>query len=248
MKNYYLVTACEKEKYNRLNNVLQATTTPVYLNHDATVVKYWGKLTDVFPDFQFILVDRKTDEPVGCGHSIPIAFKGNFSSLPHGGLDWGLESGFLDHNAGLQPNVQSALFITISQSHLGSGISYKMLEAMKSIGHEHELTALIAPVRPSLKCNFPLITMAEYCKWENANNYPYDPWIRVHVRAGGKILHPCNEAMVVRGTIDQWSEWTMLEFPGDGQYIVPGALEPIKIDHRLNVGLYVEPGIWILHQ
>ena len=56
------------------------------------------------------------------------------------------------------------------------------------------------------------------------------------------------EALSVKGTVAEWEEWTDMVFPDSGSYVVPGALQPITIDHERDQGLYVEPNLWVLHQ
>ena len=36
--------------------------------------------------------------------------------------------------------------------------------------------------------------------------------------------------------------------PESGRYVVPGALEPIEVDRERDVGLYVEPNVWMRHK
>lgn len=248
MSDFSVVTVKQGDAYQQLNDRLQVAQLPEFLNHDAVVVRYWDLLVERFPDYQFILVETATGEPVGRGHSISLRFDGDWSALPDGGLDWVLEKGFRDHDAGHQPNVQSAIFIVISRHHLGAGLSYRMLAAMRDIGRQRGFADLIAPVRPSSKSQYPLIPMEDYCQWKRIDGSPFDPWIRVHVQSGGVILHPCGEAMVVQDTAARWTDWTGLEFPGDGSYIVPGALVPISVDLNADEGSYVEPGIWVRHK
>jgi len=45
--------------------------------------------------------------------------------------------------------------------------------------------------------------MEEYIKWKDANNLQFDSWLRVHVRAGGKIVKVCSKAMLIPGTLAQ---------------------------------------------
>jgi hypothetical protein len=53
--------------------------------------------------------------------------------------------------------------------------------------------------------------------------------------------------MVVSGTAAEWEDWTAMSFPESGRYIVPGALVPVTIDRRRNLGRYVEPNVWMRH-
>ena len=90
--------------------------------------------------------------------------------------------------------------------------------------------------------------MEDYINWKNDDNYPFDNWLRVHLKAGGKIIKICSKSMFIPGTIDEWKEWTQLDFPGSGSHIIPGALNPISIYTEKNQGFYIEPNIWILHK
>ncbi len=248
MEEFNIITAREKERYQKLNGRLEPLKLPEFLNFDDVLVRYWSALEEQFPDYQYLLVSSSTGEPVARGRCIPLRFDEDWPALPEGGLDWALEKGFCDQQTGREPNMLSALFIVISKHHLGSGLSYHMLAAMREIGRQHGYAHLIAPVRPSMKSRYPLIPMAEYSRWKRADNSPLDPWIRVHVKSGGEILHPCSEAMAVEAKVARWTEWTGMEFPGDGSYIVPGGLVPLSVSHGNDRGSYVEPGVWVLHK
>jgi hypothetical protein len=56
------------------------------------------------------------------------------------------------------------------------------------------------------------------------------------------------ERPVSTGTVADWEGWTGIKFPETGQYVVPGALQPVEIDRERNVGRYEDPGIWMLHR
>ena len=44
------------------------------------------------------------------------------------------------------------------------------------------------------------------------------------------------------------AKWTGLRFPESGEYIVPGALNPVEIDCELDRGEYIEPNVWMAHK
>ena len=51
--------------------------------------------------------------------------------------------------------------------------------------------------------------------------------------------------MRIEGTVREWEEWTGMVFPDEGEYVVPGALVPVRFaDGR---GVYVEPNVWMRH-
>jgi hypothetical protein len=53
--------------------------------------------------------------------------------------------------------------------------------------------------------------------------------------------------MVVEATVIEWQEWTGMQFPESGEYVIANALAPIQIDHAMNLGRYIEPSVWVHH-
>ncbi|HLO34288.1 MAG TPA: hypothetical protein VK249_34400 [Anaerolineales bacterium] len=245
MSTYAVVTARENELFWELNNGMARAHGPAFLEHDSVVAEYWSHLDETFPDHQFCLVEQESGKAVGVGNSIPVAFESEWADLPARGLDWVLEKGFQDHTAGKTATIMSALYIEVAGSHRGQHLSSQMISVMRQIALSQGFRHLIAPVRPSLKSRYPLIAIEEYSRWQNSDGFPFDPWLRVHVQAGGKILHPCPSAMVVKGSRQQWTTWTGMDFPGEGNYTIPHGLVPFIVHG--SQGEYVEPGIWVLH-
>ena len=246
MSVYTVVTARESERFWELNNGMVRAGGPSFLEHDSKVAQFWSRLDATFPDNQFCLVEQESGKAVGVGNSIPLAFQDEWADLPAGGLDWVLEKGFQDRAAGRTATMMSALYVELAGSHRGQHLSSQMIAVMRQIALSQGFSHLIAPVRPSLKSRYPLIPMEEYSHWHNSDGFPFDPWLRVHVQAGGKILHPCASAMVVRASRQQWTTWTGMDFPGEGNYTIPHGLVPVIVNG--SEGVYIEPGIWVLHE
>ena len=118
---------------------------------------------------------------------------------------------------------------------------------MRSAAGRAGFADLVAPVRPSRKAEHPEVPMAEYVKWLRDDGLPYDPWLRVHVRAGGRIVRVCPASMVIPGSLAQWREWTGLPFDRSGPVVVPGALCPVQVSVEHDSAVYVEPNVWIRH-
>jgi hypothetical protein len=241
-----VVTGREKEKFKALIDTMESAEGPDFLVYDDALVKYWDRLNDEFPDYQFYLVDDANGKTAGVGRCIPLAYSGTWAELPDEGLDWALTKGFQDQAAGIAPNMISALYIEIAAPYRGQHLSSQMLGIMREIGRQNGFQYLIAPVRPSLKALYPLIQIDRYMEWKTSGNLPFDPWLRVHVRVGGKVLHPCHRAMTVKGTSREWAAWTGMDFPSDGEYVIPFGLVPVSV--KGEKGRYVEPGIWLLHE
>ena len=90
--------------------------------------------------------------------------------------------------------------------------------------------------------------MASYAVRTREDGLPLDPWLRVHVRAGGRIDRVAARSMVIPGTVEEWREWTGLPFDATGPVVVPGALAPVMCDAEHGTAVYVEPNVWVRHR
>lgn len=123
-----------------------------------------------------------------------------------------------------------------------------MVQAMRGIGQANGFKYLVAPVRPNQKSKYPLISIDDYIEWTNDEGLPFDAWLRVHAHLGAKIIKPCHQAMIIRGSRSEWEEWTGMKFPQSGEYVLPGGLNPMHINVEKDEGIYIEPNVWMVHQ
>jgi GNAT superfamily N-acetyltransferase len=214
---------------------------PEYNNHGDVLNRYWGRLTEELPEFQFHLVDG--DEPVARARSIPIHWDGSVGDLP-AGIDGAITRGFDEGGA----NVLCALLIAVPSSQQGRGRSRDALEAMLAIARAHGLSSLIAPVRPSWKERYPLMPIERYAAWRRDDGLPFDPWMRVHERLGADVLRPEPESLRITGAVEEWVSWTAMAFPESGEYVFPQGLAPLTVDRESDRGSYWEPNVWMLHR
>lgn len=219
---------------------------PEFLMHDATVNELWPHLFEVAPEHQFFVVDPASDAVVCVGNSIPFRWDRDPTSLPDG-IDGVLPLALEQHSAGVEPNTLCALQAIVVTAYQGQGHASVPVRAMADAARRAGLADLVAPVRPSWKHHFPLIAMHDYATWSRPDSLPFDPWFRVHARAGASFLQVCANSMRIIGTVREWAEWTGLEFPGSGSFVIPGALVPVEIDLECDQGVYVEPNYWMLH-
>lgn len=218
---------------------------PEFMFHDVYANTRWSYLSRVFQDFQLYLLNEK-EEPIAVGQTIPLVWNGTMPDLPVGWAD-SLVRGTNDYDAGRTANTLAALEISIQPEYRGQGVSYTMIKAIRALAQEKHLQAVIVAVRPSLKTHYPITPMERYAHWRRADGAPFDPWLRAHWRSGGEILKTAHPSMVVEGTVADWEEWTGMQFPDSGDYIIPFALAPIQIDVEIDVGRYVEANVWVHH-
>ena len=218
-----------------------------FMLNDPVGNRLWNKLFSVFPDYQFVLLDRD-DTILAIGNSLPFHFGKELDELPDTGWDWVMEKGFADKRAGLEPTLVSALAITIPEEHRAKRLSAVMVRHMVELTRRAGLSALVAPVRPNFKAKYPTVPIAKYVAWKDKEGLPFDPWLRVHVRLGGEIIKVCHHAMTIPGRVDQWERWAGMAFPESGSYVVPGALVPVHVDIEHDLAEYVEPNVWVVHR
>jgi hypothetical protein len=121
------------------------------------------------------------------------------------------------------------------------------LRAIKRLLQETRVKRFYAAVRPPTKARYPITPMAEFMTWQNEEGLPLDPWMRVHVRLGARIIKPCNHSQPLAGSVAQWEEWLDLPLPASGDYVGPGLLAPLHVDREANEAVCWEPNVWMEH-
>lgn len=250
MKNqskFRLITPKDFEDYHDGAGDIAEASWPEFMLHDHVANEYWHELFDRFEEYQFALLDTKTNRMAAMGNAVPFHWDLPIEQLPEGGWDWVFVKAVDDHKKGITPNIQSAIQVAIHPDYQNLGLSSQMVQIMRQIAKDKGFQNLVAPVRPSQKSTYPLTSIDDYITWTNDEGLPFDAWLRVHVRAGARIIKPCHEAMKISGTLAAWEEWTGMKFPQSGQYVIPGALNPITINLEKGEGVYIEPNVWMQH-
>lgn len=212
---------------------------PTYMHHNEPGGRYWLRLYEEHPDFQLGLLDG--DEVVAELHSVPTPWDGSDADLPSG-WDEAFTRAFESDRA---PKVLCALAISVLPERRGEQLASRMIQAMRDAVRTHGLRGLIAPVRPTLKARYPLTPIERFVEWRRADGTHFDPWIRTHERVGGEIIALAPRSMVIEAPVSDWEEWTGLQLPEDGRYVVEGMLAPLEV--RGGIGRHVEPNVWIRH-
>ncbi len=184
----------------------------------------WHHLSTDFAPFQLVLLDEAGDV-VGGANSAPLPWDGTDEDLPAGWDDQFLRS-VAALGSGEPAGALGALQITVRPDRQGHGYSGIILEAMRANARAHGLAAVIACVRPTHKERYPLTPIERYATWTRDDGLPFDPWIRLHVRLGGRIVRPSPASMTLRAPLADWAEWTGLVFPESGQLPADGRRGP----------------------
>ncbi len=218
---------------------------PEFMNHDPVAGQFWPRMSTTFPACQLIALDGGM--PVARVHAVPFVWAGTDDDLPDRGWDAIFERAFADHAAGSPPNAVSLIEARVAPAYQGRGLSPRLLDAARGNVRALGIGDLFGPVRPTGKAAEPLTPMTEYAARTRADGLPADPWLRVHVRLGARIVKVCPAAMTIPGTLADWRAWTGLPFDTDGDLVVPGGLNPVHVSVEHDHAVYVEPNVWMHH-
>ncbi|WP_024761468.1 hypothetical protein [Streptomyces exfoliatus] len=221
---------------------------PEFMMYDPVGWANIGRIVRELPEYVLVATDAE-GKVVARGFSVPFRLDvDGRRELPPRGWDEVLLWAFSDLRAGREADTVSAIEITVDTSALGNGVSHRMLAAMRDNTKRLGFSELVAPVRPNGKHLEAESSIHEYAfRTRESDGLPVDPWLRVHVRAGGVVEAVAPASMTVSGSVEQWRKWTGLPFDTDGPVEVDKALVPVHCEVSRGYAVYVEPNVWVRH-
>jgi GNAT superfamily N-acetyltransferase len=246
MADLTITTVAERPEY--IDRIYELDDSwPEFMGHDKLANALFNQVPEAFPDYCVVATDE-AGRLVARGRAIPFSTEPEGRDLyPDGGWDSVLLWGFSDRRAGRQPDAVSALEIAVDVAYTGRGLSHTMLAALRSAVRKQGHDTLVAPVRPNAKHLRPEQPMGDYLLELREDGLPVDPWLRVHVRAGARVIAVAPASMVMAGSLAEWRAWTGLPFDQSGEVVVPEALVPVRCDVEHDYAVYVEPNVWMHH-
>jgi GNAT superfamily N-acetyltransferase len=197
---------------------------------------------------EYAMTVLQGDAVIGRAMTVPFVMGSpGREHLPDRGWDEVIRWAAEDQIAGTPPNKVAALEITLDPSLRGKGLSGVVLAAVRDNCERLGFGELVCPVRPTEKARYPEHSMTEYAALVRADGLPQDPWLRVHVRAGGEVMRIAERSMTITGSLDDWRAWTGLPFADDGPSVVEGALVPVIVSQARSLAVYIEPNVWVRH-
>lgn len=242
----HVAIALSEQPDLRERSIPDADIWPEFNLHGETYRRSWSRLSEEFSQFQFAMCDEQTREVVANAHTVPCWWDGTPAGLP-GGFDATIADAFDRRNAGQPFNTLCAVAAEIPKGARGSGLAAEILKAMGDIAARHGFTQLIAPVRPTLKDRYPITPIEQYMTWRRDDGSLVDPWLRLHERMGAQMGPSVSASYRIEGTVAEWESWLDMAFPASGEYVFPGGLAPLALDHEADRGIYLEPNVWMIH-
>ncbi|MFC4081811.1 Long-chain-fatty-acid--CoA ligase [Amycolatopsis samaneae] len=217
-----------------------------FLCHDVVgLLTKSRRLAAYWPEFFLVLLDG--DVPVARAAAMPVAFPtAERPELPEHGLEaaalWMAE----DVMDGRAPTTLVAIEVTVAEHARGRGLATVMLTGLKARTRTAGLSRLVIPVRPTGLEQHPAESIVDYLARKRPDGLFADPWLRTHERLGARMIGVAPFAMQVTGTLAQWREWTGVELV-DGLNPIPGGIAPVLASVARDLGVYVEPNVWLEH-
>ena len=219
---------------------------PEFITADRLAKQYIGRVREWFPEWNLILVDAEQN-PVATGWGIPVRWDGTVAGLPSGYTDTTIRA-VEGREQGIAPDTLVICGAVVAGRLKGRGLAGKLLATLRDTALEAGLTRVIAPVRPTLKQQYPLTPIETFMTWTNPDGTALDPWIRTHQRMGASTLAAAPASQTMTGTVAEWEQWSGIALPSSGDYVIPKGLSVLHIDREADLGTYVEPNIWIRHR
>jgi GNAT superfamily N-acetyltransferase len=218
------------------------------MRHNRIADAYFWRATEVFADL--CLVATAADGTVVAdGHAVRfVSGDAGREQLPAGGWEQAVVWAFTDARREIVADTACALSISVAAVVQGQGLARLMLQALREAVSRAGIATLVAPARPAAKAHEPGTPMARYAARVREDGLPSDPWLRTHVRVGGRIVGVAPTSWLIAGSLAQWRAWTGLPFDADGEIEVPGALAPVHASIGADHAVYVEPNVWIRHR
>lgn len=155
--------------------------------------------------------------PPGVGFDPRVAWDSTLEDLP---------SGYSDslRRAVEGERPASTLVVCAAQVHherTGQGLAAIVLQGFREFSARFGFEHVIVPLRPTMKARYPLTPISTYARWQRPDGLPVDPWLRTHSRMGARVLDLAPRSQVMTGTIAEWENWTEMQFPASGEYVIP---------------------------
>ncbi len=243
MSEFRVVPYLEQPELLKELGNLEEESFPDFLNEDPAWTEVAPHFYQEFAAFQFFIVEEKSNKVVGLCNNVPFNWDDNPDSLPS--YQQMMLGALADWQAGNhKPNTLSGVLVLLDPEYRGQGLVEMLGGNIIGLAKQHEMTSIMVAVRPTLKEQYPLVSIEEYIQWKNADGKMFDPWLRAQALMGSKLVKAEPQSTVIDGSVAQWEAWTKMTFPVSGDYWVPGALSTVHIDLENDLGRHYEPHVW----
>ena len=238
------VKLTERPDLKKQMQVLELEAYPAFFEGQSSYYKAMERLGEAASDLKLAAIGNNGQLLAGA-EAVALTWNGIDEDLPEG-YDAALQRAITVHESGIQADTICLVNLMVSEAARGRRLTVKLMQAFWNTEAGFKPRALIGNIRGALKHEHPTTPMSDYIAWTNDDGKPYDPWIRSFLDAGARLGPVVNETLTITSTLENWSKWTGVEFPENGDYIIPMGSAPLKVNCERDEGIYVEPGVWII--
>ncbi len=221
---------------------LEDDSFPAFLNEEPTWQRTQNDILTVFDKYHFFVLDEKTNKAAAVSVSVPLAWDGEPGSLP--GYNELLELCLKQNQEGQKPTALVGILGAVSPDFRGQGVTELFNKCSAQILERHGIDSYLSPVRPSIKQLYPNYSMEEFLSWRTPEGGLVDPWLNHFVKMGATNLGVAHDAITLSAPIQQWAEWTGMQFPVTGDYVIPGGHRMLRVNTETGTAEYGEDHLW----
>ena len=221
---------------------LEDDSFPAFLNEEPTWQRTQDDILTVFDKYHFFVLDEETDKAAAVSVNVPLAWDGESGSLP--GYNELLELCLKQNQEGQKPSALVGILGAVSPDFRGQGVSELFNDGAAQLLQRYGIGSYLSPVRPSNKQLYPNYTMEEFLSWRTADGGLVDPWLNHFKGMGATDLGIAHDAITLSAPIAQWTEWTGMQFPVTGEYVIPGGHRMLQVDVDTGIAKYGEDHLW----
>ncbi|WP_326686725.1 N-acetyltransferase [Streptomyces sp. NBC_01795] len=225
----------------------------------APSMRLYRPLGELWPYSQLLLAEPGSGRLLGWLDTAPVFTDGGADGLPGiarglpgggrglpGGWDDLMRRAVEGLRAGHAPDTLAMMSLSLLPAARGIGLGAAAIALARALASLLELRAVLAPVRPTLKAACPQVPMGEYMRRVRTDGLPADPWLRAHVRAGGRVAGVATASTVMEAPLEDWAAWGA-SLPPAGDGTIEGALSPLELLPDGRTARYTEPNVWVIH-
>ena len=189
---------------------------PEYNLHGAVLNSYWNRNFDDFPDFQFALFDDERGEVLAEGHTLPCPWDGTTEGLGDG-IDAITVAAF--EAAAVGSRADRAVRDGRRGQPALSGKRPGRPGARSDVAGRARGRSRLSDRAGPAELQGPLPDHADRALrgLDAGDGEPFDPWIRIHTRRGGRIVKPIPAVASDHGHRRRMGAVDRHEVPGVGR-------------------------------
>jgi hypothetical protein len=143
---------------------------PAFIAGDQDAKPYVSRVREWFADLDIFLVGPD-GAPAAAGWGVPVRWDGTARDLPAGYTDT-IRRAVAGRERRDEPDTLVICGGIVSRGRTGQGLAAELITALRDLAPTAGWERVIAPVRPTLKPQYPLTPIDEFASWTRPDGAP----------------------------------------------------------------------------